>query len=156
MAKTTFQGVVRSYGGQDKSSGVSPAVITQSEVISFLSSTTTSTPVRIGASASTGDVFVLPAGAVPMSFQVVVPASGAGATVDIGSDDDDNGFFDECVVATKGTITGAAGAEVIAAGVTANSTVYGKVGSTAGTGTVTGVFTFTVADNGKPSENNRS
>ena len=152
MAKTTFQGVVRSYGGQDKSSGVSPAVMTQSEIISFLSSTTTSTPTRIGASASAGKIFVLPAGAVPISFIPIVAATGSGATVDIGNATDADGFFNEAVVEPKGTVTGANGADVIVAGVTSNTTVYANVGGTAGTGTVTGVFTYTIADNGQPSE----
>lgn len=152
MAKTSFQGVVRSYGGQDKNSGVTPGVMTQSEVISFNAGSTTSTQARIGASATTGEYFVLPSGAVPIQFAVTVAATGATATVDIGSSADDNGFFDEAVVGVKGTITGANGAEVIAAGITSNTTVYGMVGDVAGTGTVTGVFTYAVADNGKPSE----
>jgi len=35
MATTSFQGIVRSYGGQDKSSGATPGVVLLSEVISF-------------------------------------------------------------------------------------------------------------------------
>ena len=45
MAKSTFQGVIRTYGGQDKSSGVTPAPVMCAEVINFLASTTTATTV---------------------------------------------------------------------------------------------------------------
>jgi len=37
-------------------------------------------------------------------------------------------------------------------GITANSTVAASVGATAGTGTVTGVFTYTIVDNAQPGE----
>jgi hypothetical protein len=41
--RSTFQGIIRTYGGQDKSSGVTPAPVIVGEVVSFLSSTATAT-----------------------------------------------------------------------------------------------------------------
>ena len=35
MATTSFQGIVRSYGGQDKSSGVTPSNVSLSAIVSF-------------------------------------------------------------------------------------------------------------------------
>ena len=154
MATTSFQGIVRSYGGQDKSSGVTPGVLLLSEVISFNAAATavSLTPVRIGTSATAGSTFVLPAGAIPVSFSVVAASTGGGSTVDIGTTADVDGFFNEVASATKGTLKGADGALVIPAGIPANATVAASVGAGAGTGTVTGVFTYTVVDNSKPGE----
>jgi hypothetical protein len=55
MATSTFQGIVRSYGGQDKSV-TTPGVVVLSEVISFNAAAAAAslTPVRIGASATAG------------------------------------------------------------------------------------------------------
>ena len=154
MATTSFQGIVRSYGGQDKSSGATPSVLLLSEVISFNAAATAGslTPVRIGTSATAGNQFVLPKGAIPVSFTVVAPSTGAGSTVDIGTTADVDGFFNEVASVTKGTLKGADGALVIPAGIPANATVAASVGATAGTGTVTGVFTYTVVDNAKAGE----
>ena len=149
MATTTFQGKVRSYGGQDKSSGATPGVVLLSEVISFNAAATavSLTPVRIGTSATAGNLFVLPKGAIPVSFTVVAASTGANSTVDIGTTADVDGFFNEVASVTKGSIKGADGALVVAGGIPANATVAASVGATAGTGTVTGVFTYTVVDN---------
>ena len=154
MATTTFQGKVRSYGGQDKSSGATPGVVLLSEVISFNAAATavSLTPVRIGISATAGNLFVLPKGAIPVSFTVVAASTGANSTVDIGTTADVDGFFNEVASVTKGSIKGADGALVVAGGIPANATVAASVGVTAGTGTVTGVFTYTVVDNAKPGE----
>jgi hypothetical protein len=153
MATTSFQGIVRSYGGQDKSL-TTPGVVVLSETISFDAAATavSLTPVRIGTSASAGDTFILPKGAIPISFSVVVASSGASSTVDIGTTADVDGFFNEVTSVTKGSINGAGGALVIAGGIPANATVAASVGSTAGTGTVTGVFTYTIVDNAQPGE----
>jgi hypothetical protein len=153
MATTSFQGIVRSYGGQDKSV-TTPGVVVLSEVISFDAAATavSLTPVRIGTSASAGDTFVLPKGAIPISFTVVVASSGASSTVDIGTTADVDGFFNEVTSVTKGSINGAGGALVVAGGIPANATVAASVGATAGTGTVTGVFTYTIVDNAQPGE----
>jgi hypothetical protein len=153
MATTSFQGIVRSYGGQDKSA-TTPGVVVLSETISFDAAATavSLTPVRIGTSASTGATFILPKGAIPISFSVVVASSGAGSTVDIGTTADVDGFFNEVTSVTKGSINGAGGALVVAGGIPANATVAASVGATAGTGTVTGVFTYTIVDNAQPGE----
>jgi hypothetical protein len=153
MATTSFQGIIRSYGGQDKSV-TTPGVVVLSETISFDAAATavSLTPVRIGTSASTGATFILPKGAIPISFTVVVASSGAGSTVDIGTTDDVDGFFNEVASVTKGSIKGADGALVVAGGIPANATVAASVGATAGTGTVTGVFTYTIVDNAQPGE----
>jgi hypothetical protein len=153
MATTSFQGIVRSYGGQDKSV-TTPGVVVLSETISFDAAATavSLTPVRIGTSASAGATFILPKGAIPISFSVVVASSGASSTVDIGTTADVDGFFNEVTSVTKGSINGAGGALVVAGGIPANATVAASVGSTAGTGTVTGVFTYTIVDNAQPGE----
>ena len=153
MATTSFQGIVRSYGGQDKSV-TTPGVVVLSEVISFdaAAAAASFTPVRIGTSASAGATFILPKGAIPISFTVVVASSGASSTVDIGTTADVDGFFNEVTSVTKGSINGAGGALVIAGGIPANATVAASVGATAGTGTVTGVFTYTIVDNAQPGE----
>jgi hypothetical protein len=153
MATTSFQGIVRSYGGQDKSV-TTPGVVVLSETISFdaAASAASLTPVRIGTSATVGSTFILPKGAIPISFTVVVASSGASSTVDIGTTGDVDGFFNEVASVTKGSIKGADGALVLAGGIPANATVAASVGATAGTGTVTGVFTYTIVDNAQPGE----
>ena len=153
MATTSFQGIVRSYGGQDKSV-TTPGVVVLSETISFDAAATAAslTPVRIGTSATAGATFILPKGAIPISFSVVVASSGASSTVDIGTTADVDGFFNEVTSVTKGSINGAGGALVVAGGIPANATVAASVGATAGTGTVTGVFTYTIVDNAQPGE----
>ena len=153
MATNTFQGKMRTYGGQDKSSGVTPAVLTISEVIAFdPTNTTASVAVKVGTStASTAKDFVLPAGAVPISFTSLGGATGGTTpTGDIGTAADPDGFFNEVDVDTKGTITGANGALVSGSGITTNAvTVTGTAGSSAATGgTCVGVFTYTIADSG--------
>jgi hypothetical protein len=152
MATTTFQGIVRSNGGAGKGNAT-PSVVTLSEVISFDPTQTSATAVRIGTSATTGETFVLPTGAVPVSFMTIGGATGGtNPTVDIGSSADDDGFFNEADADTKGSLKGADGALVVAGGITAAATVTGKVGASAATGgTITGVFTYTVVDNGAES-----
>ena len=152
MATTTFQGIVRSNGGAGKGNAT-PSVVTLSEVISFDPTQSSATAVRIGTSATTGETFVLPTGAVPVSFMTIGGATGGtNPTVDIGTSADDDGFFNEADADTKGSLKGADGALVVAGGITAAATVTGKVGASAATGgTVTGVFTYTVVDNGAES-----
>ena len=149
MANTTFQGVVRSYGGGDKGS-VTPGVVTQSVTISFDPTATGATAVKIGTSSSTGENFVLPAGAVPISLlSLGGAAGGTSPTVDIGSSADPDGFFNEVDCDTKGVLKGADGALVDGDGVAAATTVTGNVGASAATsGTFTGVFTFVMFNNG--------
>ena len=149
MANTTFQGVVRSYGGGDKGS-VTPGVVTQSVTISFDPTATGATAVKIGTSSSTGENFVLPAGAVPISLlSLGGAAGGTNPTVDIGSSADPDGFFNEVDCDTKGVLKGADGALVDGDGVASATTVTGNVGASAATsGTFTGVFTYVMFNNG--------
>ena len=149
MATTTFQGIVRSNGGAGKGNAT-PSVVTLSEVISFDPTQSSATAVRIGTSATAGQTFVLPAGAIPISFMTIGGSTGGtNPTVDIGTSADPDGFFNEVDSDTKGTLKGADGALVVAGGITAASTVTGSVGSSAATGgTVTGIFTYTVVDAG--------
>ena len=152
MTRSTFQGIVRSYGGQPKQSGTAPGVLVMSEVITFLSSTATSTPVSIGSTVNSSAPFVLPIGAIPLSFAVVVAAgTTTTATVNIGSAANATGFAQNLVAGVKGN-TALTGSLVTGVGLTANTTVYANVGSTAGSGNVTGVLVYTVVDNGKPGE----
>ena len=149
MATTTFQGIVRSNGGAGKGNAT-PSVVTLSDVISFDPTQSSATAVRIGTSATAGETFVLPAGAIPISFMTIGGSTGGtNPTVDIGTSADPDGFFNEVDSDTKGTLKGADGALVVAGGITAASTVTGIVGSSAATGgTVTGIFTYTVVDAG--------
>ena len=149
MATTTFQGIVRSNGGAGKGNAT-PSVVTMSEVISF-NAAGSNVAVRIGTSATAGNTFKLPVGAVPISFSVVGASTGAGSTCDVGSSADPDGFFNEIATATKGTLAGAGGALVLAGGITSITEVTASAGATAGTGTVTGVFTYAIVDSGAES-----
>ena len=151
--KSTFQGYVRTYGGQDKSSGVTPGVLVASEVITFLASTTTATAVSVGSTVNANAPFVLPQGAIPLNFAVLsTSAGGATTTINLGSAANSTGFANNLVSGAKG-VNALTGTLVVAAGLTANTTVVGSVGSTAGTGNVSGVFTYTFNDaTGKPGE----
>lgn len=154
--RSTFQGIVRTYGGQYKENGTTPAVLVASQVVSFLCSTTVATPLAIGSTASggtsAGPNLVLPAGAIPLSFQVITAGSGATATADFGTIAGttnvaaSTSIGNEIVIGTTG-IKVFNGTSVSASGLSANATVYSNVGATAGTGTVTGVFTWTFSDN---------
>ena len=149
MANTTFQGVVRSYGGGAKGTHT-PGVMTQSVQISFDPTETSATNVRIGTSATSGETLVLPAGAIPISIMTIGGATGGtNPTVDIGTSADDDGLFNEVDADTKGTVKGADGALAIAGGLAADATVTGKVGASAATGgTYTGILTYVMANNG--------
>jgi hypothetical protein len=54
MATTSFQGIIRSYGGQDKSSGVTPSNVILSAIISFNPVGASAVAVRVGTSATSG------------------------------------------------------------------------------------------------------
>ena len=152
MATTTFQGIVRSNGGAGKGNST-PSVVTLSEVIAFDPTAASATAVKVGTSSSSGNDFVLPAGAVPISFMTIGGATGGtNPTVDIGTSADPDGFFNEVDADTKGTLKGADGALVVGGGIAADVTVTGNVGASAATGgTIVGVFTYTVADSGAES-----
>jgi predicted hotdog family 3-hydroxylacyl-ACP dehydratase len=151
--KSTFQGYVRTYGGQDKSSGVTPGVLVASEVITFLSSTATATAVSVGATVNASAPFVLPQGAIPTNF-IVLTAAGTTttATINFGSAANATSIANNLVVGAKAAVL-MTGSSVVATGLPANTTVVASVGSTAGTGNVTGVFVYTLADaTAKPGE----
>jgi predicted hotdog family 3-hydroxylacyl-ACP dehydratase len=144
--KSTFQGYVRTYGGVDKSSGVTPGTLIASEVITFLSSTATATAVSVGATVNANAPFVLPQGAIPTNF-IVLTAAGttATATINFGSAANATSIAQNLVVGARAAVL-MTGASVIATGLPANTTVVANVGSTAGSGNVTGVFVYTFAD----------
>ncbi len=152
MARTTFQGIVRSAGGAGKGDAT-PSVVTMSEVIAFNPVGGTAVAVRIGTSATAGEIFTLPDNAVPISFLTIGGATGGtNPTVDIGTSADPDGFFNEVDADTKGTLKGADGALVVGAGISGPVQVTANQGSSAATGgTCVGVFTYTVADDGKDS-----
>ena len=150
MALNTFQGLMRSTGGAAKESGVTPGPLTMAVVISFDPTAASATAVRIGTSATTGSFFSLPAGAVPLYLLTLGGATGGtNPTVDIGSLATADGFFNEADADTKGTLNGANGSLVTGTGLAAQTQVYGKVGASAASGgTFTGVFIYTVYNNG--------
>jgi hypothetical protein len=150
MALNTFQGLMRSTGGAAKASGVTPGPLTMAVVISFNPTSATANAVRIGTSATNGLHFTLPVGAVPLYLLSLGGATGGTSpTVDIGSIGTTDGFFSEANADTKGTLNGANGSLVTGTGLTVQTRVYGKVGASAATGgTFTGVFVYTVFNNG--------
>ena len=150
MANTTFQGVVRSYGGGTKGTHT-PVPMTQSVQISFDPTATSATNVRIGTSATSGETLTLPAGAIPIQLAILGGATGGtNPTVDIGTSADPDGLFNEVDADNSGNaIVGANGALVVAGGLAADATVPGMKGSSAATGgTFTGILTYVMANNG--------
>lgn len=149
MANTTFQGVVRSYGGGVKGT-VTPGVMTQTVQFACDPTAAGATNVRIGTSSSAGQTLTLPAGAIILSVQTVQAATGGtNPTIDLGTSADPDGIANELPVDVKGEITGAAGALVVAGGLAANATVTANVGASAATGgTFVGALTYAMANNG--------
>ena len=154
MATTSFQGIVRSYGGQDKSSGVTPSNVILSAIVSFNPVGASAVAVRVGTSATSGEIFKLPKGAVPTQFISLGGATGGtNPTVDIGTAADPDGFFNELDADLKGAVKGADGALAIGTGVPANVQVTANQGDNAATGgTVTGTFHYTMVDNARAGE----
>jgi predicted hotdog family 3-hydroxylacyl-ACP dehydratase len=146
MGKSTFQGYVRTYGGQDRNSGVTPGTLVATEVITFLSSTATATAVSVGATVNANAPFVLPQGAIPTNFIVLTAAgTSTSATINLGSAANVTSIAENLVVGVRAAAL-MTGSSVVATGLPANTTVYANVGSTNGTGNVTGVFVYTFAD----------
>lgn len=150
MALNTFQGLMRSTGGQAKETGVSPSPLMMSVVVSFDPTAASATPVRIGTSATAGNTLTLPQGAVPVSLVVITAATGGvSPTVDIGTAASPEGIFNEVPAGTKGQAFGANGALVVGTGLTANSVITGRVGASAATGgPITCVLNYTVYNDG--------
>lgn len=148
MANTTFQGVVRSYSGKPKGTVV-PGVMIQSVRFSCDPTATAATSVRIGTSATGGNTLTLPAGCVPISVVTIGAASTASGTIDIGTSADPDGLFNEVAAGSKGSIKGANGALVLAAGLAADTIVTASIGAVSATGgTFTGVLTYAMPDAG--------
>ena len=149
MATTTFQGIVRSYGGGGKGT-VTPGVMVESVQFACDPTATGATNVRIGTSSSTGNTLTIPAGAIIMSDQTIQAGTGGTSpTIDVGTSADNDGIFNELPVDVAGEITGANGALCVAGGLAANATVQAKVGASAATGgTYVGLMTYAMADNG--------
>lgn len=148
MATSTFQGVVRSYSGKPKGT-VIPGVMIQSVRFSCDPTATAATNVRVGTTATGGKTLVLPAGSIPLSVVTIGAASTASGTIDIGTSADPDGLFNEVAAGSKGSIKGANGALVLAAGLAANTTVTASVGAVTATGgTFTGVLTYAMPDDG--------
>ena len=151
MARSTFQGIVRTNGGARKGEST-PGVVAISEVVAF-NPVGAAANVKVGTSHTTGENFILPDNAVPISFLSLGGATGGtNPTVDIGTSADPDGFFNEVDADTKGSLVGAAGALVVGAGISGPVQVTANQGSSAATGgTTVGVFTYTIADDGSES-----
>ena len=151
MARSTFQGIVRTNGGARKGEST-PGVVAISEVVAF-NPVGGPANVKVGTSHTTGENFILPDNAVPISFLTIGGATGGtNPTVDIGTAADPDGFFNEADADTKGSLVGAAGALVVGAGISGPVQVVAGEGSSAATGgTTVGVFTYTIADDGSES-----
>jgi hypothetical protein len=134
MANTTFQGVVRSYGGGGKGV-VTPGVMVQSVQFACDPTATSAANVRIGTSATSGETLTLPAGAIVMSVQCVEAGTGGtNPTIDIGTSADTDGIFN---------------ALCVAGGLAANATVQAVKGASAATGgTFVGIMTYAMANDG--------
>lgn len=149
MANTTFQGVVRSYGGGAKGTHT-PGVMVQSIQFACDPTSTGGANVKIGTSATAGNNLVLPAGAIVLSVQTVTAGTGGtNPTIDLGTSADPDGIVNECPVDVVGEITGANGALCVGGGLAADATVQAVVGASAATGgTFVGVLTYTMANDG--------
>mgnify|MGYP003135406430 FL=1 len=151
MARSTFQGIVRTNGGAGKGNST-PGVVSISAVVAF-NPVGAAANVKVGTSHTTGENFILPDNAVPISFLTIGGATGGtNPTVNIGTAADPDGFFVNADADTKGSLAGASGALVVGAGISGPVQVTANQGSSAATGgTTVGVFTYTIADDGAES-----
>ena len=152
MARSTFQGIVRTNGGARKGEST-PGVVAISEVVAFNPVGGTAANVKVGTSHTTGENFILPDNAVPISFLTIGGATGGtNPNVNIGTAADPDGFFVNADADTKGSLAGAGGALVVGAGISGPVQVTANQGSSVATGgTTVGVFTYTIADDGSES-----
>ena len=152
MARTTFQGIVRTNGGAGKGNST-PGVVSISAVVAFNPVGAGANNVKVGTSHTTGENFILPNNAVPVSFMTIGGATGGtNPTVNIGTAADPDVFFVNADADTKGSLAGAGGALVVGAGISGPVQVTANQGSSAATGgTTVGVFTYTIADDGSES-----
>ena len=151
MAKTTFQGVVRSHGGQDKSATFPGTVVLAAECVVDGSTSTYAAVTGID-----GGAVILPdnarimdvthnaTGAANKTLNLGTTTTGAGTTT-LASALSANGFQSGKVNGELGTATNTV--------LDGNSTVYGAgvASSTLSSTTLVTIY-YTVDDSGKPSE----
>ena len=151
MGRTSFEGKVRSYGGSLKGN-VSPGVLVMSVLVSGDSAQTDPTAdaarMRIGTSATAGELFILPKGSVPTSC-VSLGGGTASDTVDIGTAANGAGFFVGISSITVGTTSTPTGGLVLNTGVPADVQVTIDANAGSPTGTASFIFMYTVVDDGK-------
>lgn len=91
-------------------------------------------------SASQVELFTLPKGAIPIMVASYGGATGgSNPTVDIGTTGDDDGYANELDADTAEIVNGGA---LLNTQITADTTIYGKVGASAATGGTTSVAVF--------------
>lgn len=160
MATTTFQGVVRSAGG-DGRKVVSPGSMMMSAPFHIADPTAAATT-RVTRSPLDDANLVLPANAVVISITVDGSATGgASPTFDLGSEGYNDGTSDPDALINEGAADGgkmvfnfasAEAGDSMAAPLSATQPVYitGGVGASAPTGgTITGIISYFVSDDGK-------
>ena len=154
MAKTTFQGVVRSYGGQNKESNVFAGTV----VLAAKGIVDGSTSVYSAVTGINGGAIVLPAGA--QITDVVHAATGAvDKALNIGT----TSTAAQAASTSIASALSANGVQSALAGndlgtfattpLTVNSTVFGAgTGSSTTASTTSVIIYYVISDNGKPGE----
>ena len=154
MAKTTFQGVVRSYGGQNKESNVFPGTV----VLAAKGIIDSSTSVYSAVTGINGGAIVLPAGA--QIVDVIHAATGAAnKTLNLGT----TSTAAQAASTSIASALSANGVQSALAGndlgsfarspLTINSTVFGAgVASSTLASTSSVIIHYIISDNGKPGE----
>jgi hypothetical protein len=159
--KTSFEGVVRSYGG-GKKSDVTPSVSIQSVFISLDVTAATAVAVKVGNDALVGADFVLPKGSIVIDFQTLAydGTGGTNPTLDIGYDADtpDTDYLFvalpvNAAVATIVPVSGAVSTENGVSGTTADWPIVclGGTGTDDTAGSLSGVLRYFAFDDGKDS-----
>jgi len=154
MAKTTFQGVVRSYGGQNRESNVFPGTV----VLAAKGIINASTSVFSAVTGIDGGAIVLPAGA--QIVDVIHAATGAAdKTLNLGT----TSTAAQAASTSIASALSANGVQSALAGndlgsfartpLTINSTVFGAgVASSTLASTSSVIIHYIISDNGKPGE----
>jgi len=154
---TTFEGRIRTKNGR-KASSIASTV--HSVRFTFDSAVTSQTAVRIGSSATAGPTLTLPKGAMVLRLHKLTASTGGSSpTFSLGITGVNGHFFtdiDADAAVAAGTLNqsmNGAGhlAELVAGtGLASDSVVYAIEGSgTQGTGLITCVLEYTIADDGK-------
>lgn len=154
MAKTTFQAVVRSHGGQDKSATFPGTVVLAAEgivdsstsVYSAVTDKDGTNAIVLPSGARIVDVTHVATGAADKNINLGTTTTAANANAtSIATALSANGFNSAIV----DDVDGAA----FLTPLTANSTVYGAgAGSSTTSSTTKVMIYYTISDNGKPSE----